>query len=95
MEQQRKEKQRQSDPSAADQRRGGYNTEKKLNHRKSRHQHTPHIQSQSNWEFTGTADWFVSRLERTMADNVNEGSDYTPGKDELNWGYEEGRLASV
>lgn len=27
-----------------------------------------------------------------MADNVNEESDYTPGKDELDWGYEEGRL---
>lgn len=27
-----------------------------------------------------------------MADNVNEESDYTPGKDELDWGYEEGML---
>lgn len=27
-----------------------------------------------------------------MADNVNEESDYIPGKDELDWGYEEGRL---
>uniref|UniRef100_A0A3B4G0F2 Carbonic anhydrase 8 n=1 Tax=Pundamilia nyererei TaxID=303518 RepID=A0A3B4G0F2_9CICH len=31
-----------------------------------------------------------SRLQSTMADNVNEESDYTPGKDELDWGYEEG-----
>lgn len=30
-----------------------------------------------------------------MADNVNEESDYTPGKDELDWGYEEGRLGSL
>lgn len=30
-----------------------------------------------------------------MADNVNEESEYVPGKDELDWGYEEGRLISV
>ena len=36
----------------------------------------------------------VSRLPSTMADNVNEESDYIPGKDELDWGYEEGKLCS-
>lgn len=28
-----------------------------------------------------------------MADNVIEESDYYPGKDELEWGYEEGKTA--
>lgn len=47
---------------------------------------------------SGRTDWFLatgSRLQSTMADNVNEESDYTPGKDELDWGYEEGRLGSL
>lgn len=39
-------------------------------------------------------DWFpptVSRLPSTMADNVNEESDFKEmRKDELDWGYEEG-----
>lgn len=30
-----------------------------------------------------------------MADGVNEESDYNPGKNELGWGYEEGRPALV
>ena len=37
----------------------------------------------------------VSRLPSTMADNVNEESDYIPGKDELDWGYEEGKLVFI
>lgn len=41
-------------------------------------------------------DWFlptVSRLPSTMADNVNEESDFKETrKDELDWGYEEGNL---
>lgn len=53
------------------------------------------IRHQPKWKCTGTADWFRPRLETTMADNVIEESDYTPGKDELDWGYEEGRLLPV
>lgn len=37
----------------------------------------------------------VRRLPNTMADNMNEELDYNPGKDELDWGYEEGRLVFI
>lgn len=40
-------------------------------------------------------DRLVFRLPNTMADNVNEESDYIAGKDELSWGYEEGRLVLI
>lgn len=49
-------------------------------------------------ERVGNTDLFLSKakeLEGTMADNVIEESDYVPGKDELDWGYEEGRLVSA
>ncbi len=55
-------------------------------------------QNQCDWESTGRTDWFlptVSRLPSTMADNVNEESDYNPGEDELDWGYEEGRQVFI
>lgn len=55
-------------------------------------------QNQCDLESTGRIDWFlptVSRLPSTMADNVNEESDYNPGKDELDWGYEEGKLVFI
>lgn len=57
------------------------------------------LQNQCDWESTGRTDWFlptVSRLPSTMADNVNEESDYKEsGKDELDWGYEEGKLVFI
>lgn len=57
------------------------------------------VQNQCDWESTGRTDWFlptVSRLPSTMADNVNEESDYKEsGKDELEWGYEEGKLVFI
>ena len=37
----------------------------------------------------------MSRLQNEMADGVSEESEYNPGKDELNWGYEEGRLLFI
>lgn len=46
-------------------------------------------QNQCDWESPGKGK------TRTMADNVNEESDYNPGKDELDWGYEEGRLPFI
>lgn len=49
-------------------------------------------------ERAGNTNLFLPKtteLEGTMADNVNEESDYVPGKDELDWGYEEGRLVSA
>lgn len=56
-------------------------------------------QNQCDWESTGRTHWFlhtVSRLPSTMADSVNDESDYKEsGKDELDWGYEEGKMVFI
>lgn len=57
------------------------------------------VQNQCDWEPTGRTDWFlhtVSKLRSTMADNMNDESDYKEsGKDELDWGYEEGKMVFI